>query len=81
MADRRRLRQDAEPAEWIDPLIGLDRGRFDAGAADAVKTVAAGDEGRIRLVGDAILDVGDRAAGRCSRRQPRQRQTFRDPNL
>ena len=59
MRDRRRLGQDAEPAERIDPLEGLDRLRLDAGAADAVKAVAAGDEVAGDLVGDAVLDVGD----------------------
>ena len=59
MRDRRRLRQDAEPAERIDPLEGLDRRRLDAGAADAVKAVAAGDEVAGDLVADAVLDIGD----------------------
>ena len=59
VADRRRLRQDPEPAERIDPLEGLDRRRLDAGAADAVKAVAAGDEVAGDLVADAVLDVSD----------------------
>ena len=59
MRDRRGFRQDAEPAERIDPLIGLDRRRLDAGAADAVKAVAAGDEVAGDLVGDAVLHIGD----------------------
>src|SRR6476620_6988446 len=54
-ADRPRLRQDAEPTERIDPLIGLDRRRLYAGAAAAMKTVAASDEVAFDLVADAIL--------------------------
>src|ERR1700676_2848642 len=59
LADRRRLRQDPEPAERIDPFERLDRRRLYAGAANAVKTVAAGDEIAIDLVRDAVLDVSD----------------------
>ena len=59
VVDRRRLRQDAEPAERIDPLEGLDRRRLDAGAADAVEAVAAGDEIAVDLAGHAVLDIGD----------------------
>jgi hypothetical protein len=63
-ADRRGFRQDAEPAERIDPLVGLDRRRLYAGAADAMKAVAAGDEVAFDLVADAVLDVADaRAVG------------------
>src|SRR5262249_34396709 len=58
VTDRRRVREDAEPAERIDPLELLDRGRLDAGAADAVEAVAAGDEVAENLVGDAVLHVG-----------------------
>src|SRR5260221_8983054 len=58
-ADRRRVRQDPEPAERIDPFERLDRRRLYAGAANAVKTVAAGDEIAIDLVRDAVLDVSD----------------------
>src|SRR6266702_7165774 len=58
VADRRRIGQNAEPAERIDPLELLDRRRRDAGAADAVKAVATGDEVAIDLVGDAVLDPG-----------------------
>ena len=60
VADRRRLRQDAEPAERIDPLEGLDRRRLVTLARlTPVKAVAAGDEVAGDLVGDAVLDVGD----------------------
>ncbi len=59
IGDRRRLRQNPEPAEWIDPLKRLDRRRFYAGAADAVKAVAAGDEVACDLMADAVLVVGD----------------------
>src|SRR5258705_5511259 len=59
MRDRRRLRQNTEPAERIDPFKRLDRRRFYAGAADAVKAVAAGDEVAGDLVADAVLVVGD----------------------
>src|SRR6185312_1624777 len=57
MADRRRLRQDAEPAERIDPLEGFDGLWLDAGAADAMKAVAAGNEIAVNLASDAILLV------------------------
>src|SRR6185437_13111179 len=57
MADRRRLRQDAEPAERIDPLEGFDGLWLDAGAADAMKAVAARDEVATDLVGSAVLYV------------------------
>src|SRR6202022_2473778 len=56
--DRRRLRQDPEPAERIDPLKNLDRRRLHAGAADTVESVATGDEIAGNLVADAVLDVG-----------------------
>src|SRR6202011_4786250 len=59
VADRRRLRQDPEPAERINALECFDCRRLYAGAADAVKTVAAGDEIAIDLVRDAVLDVSD----------------------
>src|SRR5258705_7695082 len=59
MRDRRRLRQNTEPAERIDPFKRLDRRRFYAGAADAVKAVAAGDEVACDLMADAVLVVGD----------------------
>ena len=42
--DRRRFRQDSEPAEWVDPLKCLDGGGRYAGAEDAVELVAAGAE-------------------------------------
>src|SRR5207302_2743447 len=61
-ADRRGFRQDAEPAERIDPLVGLDCRWVYAGAADAMKTVAAGDEVAFDLVGHAVLDVADARA-------------------
>src|SRR4051794_27438933 len=57
IADRWRFWKYAEPAERIDPLEGLDRRRLDAGAADAVKTVAAGDEIAGDLAGNAVLGV------------------------
>jgi hypothetical protein len=57
--DRRRLRQDAEPAERIDPFEGLDRRRLDAGAADAVEPVAAGNEVAGDLVAGAVLVKGN----------------------
>ena len=41
---------------WLE---SLDRGRFDAGAADAMEPVAAGDEVAFDLVGNSILHVGD----------------------
>src|SRR6202012_6154511 len=56
MRDRRRLGEDAEPAEWIDPFIGLNRVGTNAGAADAGKAVAAGDEVAIDLMRDACRD-------------------------
>src|SRR6267154_3408512 len=59
MADRRRLREDSEPAERIDPLKGPDRGRIDAGAADTMEAVAAGDEVAGDLVADTVLAIGD----------------------
>jgi len=59
VADRRRIRKNPEPAERIDPLECLDRGRFYAGAADAVEAVAAGDEIAGDLVGCAVLDIAD----------------------
>src|SRR6476661_9199448 len=58
VADRRRLGQNTEPAERIDPLELLDRRSRNAGAADSVKAVAAGDEVAIERVGDAVLDPG-----------------------
>src|ERR1700688_3954111 len=57
VADWRRLRQDPEPAERIDPLEGLDRRRLYAGAADAVEAVATGDEIASNLMRNAVLDV------------------------
>src|SRR3984957_906674 len=53
VADRWRLRQDSEPAERIDSLKGLDRRRLHAGAADAMESVATGDE----VAGDLVADA------------------------
>src|SRR5689334_23953063 len=58
------LGKNAEPAERIDPLIGLDRVGLHAGAADAVKAVAAGDEIAFDLVADAVLRSEERRVGK-----------------
>src|ERR1019366_5694718 len=61
--NRRRLREHAEPAEGIDALEGLERALGDALAADAVVTVAAGDEVAVQLVLGAVLAKAYRGAG------------------
>src|SRR5262249_12485154 len=48
------IRQNAEPAQRIDPLVSADRARRHALAAYAVKAVAAGDEIAGDLVGLAV---------------------------
>src|SRR5258708_4518948 len=59
VADWRRLRQDPEPAERIDPFERLDRRRLYAHAADAMESVAAGDEIAVDLMRKSVLDVSD----------------------
>src|SRR6185437_12349724 len=58
MRDRRRVREDAEPPERIDPLESLDCIRLHGDAADAMKAVAAGDEVALDLAGDAVPQIG-----------------------
>ena len=47
---RRRLRDDAEPAERIDPVVFRKRAGRKARPADAVEAVAAGDDVAIDLL-------------------------------
>src|ERR1700722_15471362 len=61
VGNRRRVRQDAEPAERIDPLMRSNRGRRQGLAADAGKAVAAGDEIAQKLL---FLPVGAPTAAR-----------------
>ena len=59
VADRRDVGEDAEPAEGVDLLEGLDRRFRNRLAADAVVTVAARDEIAVDAVGGAVHLVGD----------------------
>jgi hypothetical protein len=58
LRDRRRVAQEPEPAERIDPLVVLDRAVRHALAADAVKAVAAGDEIAIDRLRLAVGPIG-----------------------
>ena len=70
LGHRRRLGEDAEPAERVDALMRGDRSCRHALAADAVKAVAASDEvavdlqrvaagaaGHPRLVGEDVVQA------------------------
>jgi hypothetical protein len=67
---RRRLREDAEPAEGIVAFVNGEDARGDGGAADSVEAVATGDEVAIEALGGAIVlerDVGIRGVERVER--------------
>src|SRR5690349_12900103 len=44
MVRRRTLRQDSEPPEWVVPLEHAEHAIGDAGPADAMESIASGDE-------------------------------------
>jgi hypothetical protein len=71
---RRDIRQDAQPAEGIDQLIGLKDVGGDRRAGDAVKPVAAGNEGAVDAVRLPVLAEG--GIGACAKRVM-QRNVFR----
>src|SRR5947209_20606682 len=56
---RRRLDQDAEPAEGIDARELVAQARGDGGARDAVEAVAAGDELALELHQSSVVVVAD----------------------
>src|SRR5215813_1406208 len=53
----RRLRQNAEPAKRIDALVLREHAGGQAGAADAMKTVATSDEVALKLIVGAVLAI------------------------
>ncbi len=59
VGDRRGLRKDSEPTEWIDALVSLRDGSRQRLAADAVKAVATGNELARQSVRFAILYIGN----------------------
>src|SRR5690606_8878533 len=59
VVDRRRIREEPQPAEWIDLLVLANRILRHARAADAVEAVAAGDEVAIEAMLAAVLAIGD----------------------
>ena len=63
VGDRRRVRQQAQPAERVDLLVDRQRPLGHAGAADAVIAVAAGDEVAGKLARHAVLAPGQRGCG------------------
>src|SRR5207253_10860816 len=56
---RRRFRQDAEPAERIDPVVILEHACRKARPADAVEAVAAADEIAFDLLRLAVVAEAD----------------------
>ena len=75
---RRRVGQQAEPAERIYALVRRQRAGRDALPAHAVEAVAAGDEvARELMLGSAVAVAHDRL--RCRRNRARSRRPLRRP--
>ena len=67
VARGRRLGEDAQPAERIDPLVDCQHAGRNRRTADAVKSVAAGDEVAVDLVFGIAMPESDHRAGRVER--------------
>ena len=67
VAGRRRLGEDPEPAERVDAFVDVQHAIRNRRTADAVKSIAAGDEIAVHLVFGVAMPEAKHRAGRVER--------------